>query len=113
MLLDVYWHSIDPTQADGQFCDRGESYLSAVFVRNDAQRRAAEATKKNVQIAMKDKPVATRILPAGPFYRAEEYHQDYAKKNPEHYGMYRLGCRRDARLQQVWGDQAAKPVAQH
>jgi peptide methionine sulfoxide reductase msrA/msrB len=106
-LLWTFWHNIDPFQSDGQACDTGPSYHTAVFVRGAAQRRAASASRQ--QIAERfQREVATQVLTAGPFYPAEEYHQDYAKKNPVRYGMYRTGCGRDRRLKAVWGDEAGK-----
>jgi peptide-methionine (S)-S-oxide reductase len=104
-LLDVYWHNIDPTVADRQFCDVGTQYRSAIFVHDAAQRKAAEASRAEVQKQL-GVPVKTQIVDAGPFYRAEEYHQDYAKKNPIRYRYYRHGCGRDARLQELWGAEA-------
>ncbi|HEX6747106.1 MAG TPA: peptide-methionine (S)-S-oxide reductase MsrA [Longimicrobium sp.] len=104
-LLDVYWHNIDPISTNGQFCDHGPEYRSIVFYRNAAQRRAAEASKTTVQ-AHFTRPVTTEIAAATPFYAAEDYHQDFAEKNPGHYNAYRLGCRRDARLLALWGDAA-------
>jgi len=104
-LLDVYWHNIDPTVADRQFCDVGTQYRSAIFVHDAAQRQAAEASLAAVQKQL-GVPVKTQIVDAGPFYRAEEYHQDYYKKNPLRYRYYRYGCGRDARLVELWGPQA-------
>jgi peptide-methionine (S)-S-oxide reductase len=104
-LLDVYWRNVDPLDARGQFCDRGTQYTTAIFVADDEQRRLAEASKAALQERFSGK-VATAILPAGPFWRAEDYHQDYYKKNPLRYQMYRYGCGRDARLDQVWGSEA-------
>lgn len=101
-LLDVYWRSIDPTVKDAQFCDRGDQYRSAIFVRNDAERKLAEASKKRVASELK-KPVHTQIADATPFYAAEEYHQDFYKKNPAKYKFYRWNCGRDQRLEQIWG----------
>jgi peptide-methionine (S)-S-oxide reductase len=103
-LLDVFWHNVDPGDAGGQFCDQGPQYRSAIFVHGDAQRRAAEASK--AAVAAKLGKAATLILPAGPFYRAEGYHQDFAEKNPLRYSFYSTGCGRAARLKQVWGDAA-------
>ena len=106
-LLDVYWHNIDPTQDDGQFCDRGKQYRSAIFVRGTAQRRRAEESKHAIEASKRLKgPIVTPILPFTAFYPAEEYHQDYYKKNPEHYHAYRTGCGRDRRLREVWGAEA-------
>lgn len=103
-LLQLFWHNIDPLDAGGQFCDRGEQYSAAIFVADDAQRRLAEASK---QTAAQEKqaggPIVTRILPAAAFYPAEEYHQDYYRKNPVRYRFYRTSCGRDRRLEEVWG----------
>jgi peptide-methionine (S)-S-oxide reductase len=96
-LLDVYWHNIDPTVTDRQFCDVGNQYRSAIFVRDAAQRKAAEASLAAVQTKL-GKPVKTQIVDASTFYPAEGYHQDYYKKNPVRYQYYRWGCGRDARL---------------
>jgi peptide methionine sulfoxide reductase msrA/msrB len=104
-LLWTYWHNINPFQADGQACDIGPNYHTAVFVRNPDQRRLASATRQQI-LDRFHRDVATQILTAGPFYAAEDYHQDYAKKNPVHYGMYRQGCGRDRVLRQIWGDEA-------
>jgi peptide-methionine (S)-S-oxide reductase len=106
-LLDVFWHNIDPFQKDGQFCDHGTQYRSAIFYKDEAQRKAAEESKRKLEEDPRFKgKIATEIVPAGPFYRAEEYHQQYARKNPLRYRVYRLGCGRDARLKQVWGEAA-------
>ncbi len=109
-LLWTFWHNIDPFQTDGQACDTGPNYHTAVFVRGAAQRRVASAARQQI-IDRFHKDVATQILTAGPFYPAEEYHQDYAKKNPVRYGMYRTGCGRDRRLRAIWGDEAGKVSA--
>jgi peptide-methionine (S)-S-oxide reductase len=101
-LVEIYWENIDPLTANGQFCDRGEQYRSAIFYRDEAQRRVAEESKKKVAERLKGK-VVTLILPASAFYPAEEYHQDYYKKNPFRYGLYRKGCGRDELLEQIWG----------
>ena len=100
-------HNIDPFQADGQACDTGPNYHTAIFVRDPEQRRAASASKQ-VIIDRFHREVATQILTAGGFYPAEEYHQHYAKKNPVRYGMYRTGCGRDRQLRAIWGDDAGK-----
>jgi peptide-methionine (S)-S-oxide reductase len=106
-LLDVYWHNIDPTQADGQFCDHGSQYRTAIFYANDAQKKAAEASKARLEQDPRFKGrIATQILPAGKFYRAEEYHQNFCKLNPLRYTSYYEGCGRPTRLKQIWGDQA-------
>ena len=104
-LLDVYWRNIDPFDDKGQFCDKGNQYRSAIFVANDEQRLMAEASKRKLKERF-GHAIETEILPAGPFYRAEEYHQDYYRKNPLRYRFYRFSCGRDARLKQVWGDEA-------
>ena len=101
-LLDVFWRNIDPTVADRQFCDVGSQYRSAIFVHDAAQRKAAEASLAAVAKKL-GLPVKTQIADAGRFYPAEEYHQDYAKKNPLRYRYYRHGCGRDARLEELWG----------
>src|SRR5688572_18797053 len=101
-LVERFFATIDPLDAGGQFCDRGDQYRSAIFVANAAERRIAEAAKARVERRL-GRPVATQILPRGAFYRAEEYHQDYYRKNPVRYRFYRWNCGRDARLEQVWG----------
>ena len=106
-LLWTFWHNIDPFQADGQACDTGPNYQTAVFVRSPEQRQAASASKQTIADRF-HRDVATQILTAGPFYAAEEYHQHYATKNPVRYGMYRTGCGRDRRLRAIWGDDAGK-----
>ena len=103
-LLDVFWRNIDPTQRDGQFCDHGSQYRTAIFYHNDEQKKLAEASKAALE---KGKPfkgeIVTELAAAPQFYRAEEYHQDFYKKNPARYKLYRTGCGRDARLQALWG----------
>jgi peptide-methionine (S)-S-oxide reductase len=103
-LLEVFWRNVDPTQRDGQFCDHGSQYRTAIFYHNEEQRKAALASKAQVE---KTKPfkgaIVTEITAAPEFYRAEEYHQDFYKKNPARYKFYRAGCGRDARLQALWG----------
>ncbi|MED5373934.1 MAG: peptide-methionine (S)-S-oxide reductase MsrA [Myxococcota bacterium] len=104
-LLQVYWHNIDPTQSDGQFCDHGDQYRSAVFTDDPAEKAAFQASKAKVREQLGE-PVATKLLPEATFWVAEEYHQDYYRKNPSSYLRYRKGCGRDARLKQLWGEQA-------
>jgi methionine-S-sulfoxide reductase len=107
-LLDVFWRQIDPTQKDGQFCDHGRQYRSAIFVHDDAQRRLAEASRDALQRSGRFRdPIATEIVPASTFWPAEEYHQDYAKKNPIRYRYYRGGCGRDRVLGRIWGEVAS------
>jgi peptide-methionine (S)-S-oxide reductase len=101
-LLDVFWHNIDPLAKDRQFCDHGDQYRSAIFYHDEEQRALAEASKAEVEKRF-EQPVATQIVPTGPFYKAEEYHQDYYKKNPIRYKFYRYNCGRDARLEELWG----------
>ena len=103
-LLEVFWRNVDPTQRDGQFCDQGTQYRTAIFYHNDEQKTLAEASKAALQ---KNKPfkgdLVTEITAAPVFYRAEEYHQDFYKKNPTRYQLYSTGCGREARLQTLWG----------
>lgn len=102
-LLDVLWHHIDPTDAGGQFVDRGPQYRSAIFYANETEKRLAEASKKRLgESGQFTKPIVTDILPLGEFYPAEEYHQDYFKKNPIRYKYYRGGSGRDAFLEKAW-----------
>jgi peptide-methionine (S)-S-oxide reductase len=102
-LLDVFWRSIDPLVKDQQFCDRGDMYRTAIFYSNDQERQLAETSKKAVEAKFKPRVVFTQIAPAGPFYKAEEYHQDYYVKNPVRYKFYRYNCGRDQRLEELWG----------
>ena len=103
-LLRYFWRHIDPLDDGGQFCDRGFSYLSAVFYSNEEEQLAAQASLKEVQALFPDDTVATRILAANRFWPVEEYHQEYADKNPLRYGFYRRGCRRDSRVNALWSD---------
>lgn len=103
-LLDVFWHNVDPTDARGQFCDKGNPYRSAIFYSNNKQKQLADASKNAFIQAGRFKEIATLILPASKFYPAEEYHQDYAEKNPLKYKFYRFTCGRDKRLKEVWRD---------
>ena len=106
-LLEVFWHNVDPLQANGQFCDHGEQYRSAIFYKGEAQKRAAEASKARLEQDPRFKgKIATQIVPASTFYPAEDYHQDFYKKNPVRYRTYREGCGRDARLKALWGESA-------
>jgi len=106
-LLDIFWHNVDPFDGGGQFCDRGTQYRSAIFYLDEAQRQAAEASKAKLEEQPRFKgKIVTQIVPASTFYPAEEYHQDFYKKNPVRYNQYRLGCGRDARLKQIWGEAA-------
>jgi peptide-methionine (S)-S-oxide reductase len=106
-LLDTFWVSIDPTVKDRQFCDSGSQYRTAIFFHDETQRKAAEASKAALEKTKPFKqPIVTQIVAAGPFYPAEDYHQDYYKKNPVRYQIYRTGCGRDARLKELWGERA-------
>jgi len=101
-LLNHFWHNIDPTVKDRQFCDVGHQYRSAIFVHNAEQRKLAEESKKKTAAEL-GKPVYTEIVAAGPFYKAEEYHQNFYKKSELRYKFYRWNCGRDQRLKQLWG----------
>jgi len=103
-LLEVFWHNIDPTQRNAQFCDHGSQYRAAIFYHNDEQKRLAEASRA---VIVKNKPfkeeIVTEIAGAADFYPAEDYHQDFYKKNPVRYKFYKTGCGREARLRELWG----------
>lgn len=106
-LLDVFWKHIDPTDPGGQFVDRGSQYRSVIFYHNEEQRQLAEKSRDALEKSGKfKKPIVTEILPYSSFYEAEEYHQDYYKKNPVRYKLYRWNCGRDKRLKEIWGDKA-------
>ena len=111
-LLTAFWHSVDPTDPGGQFGDPGQSYQTAIFVHDEAQRRAAEASKAAAQEALGETIVAP-IEDTGPFYPAEGYHQDHYEKNPLRYRFYRCNCGRDDRIEQVWGDRAFEGIPDH
>jgi peptide methionine sulfoxide reductase msrA/msrB len=109
-LLDAFWHNIDPITLDGQFCDFGPQYHTAIFYRNAAQQHLAEASKRRLEASGRfHQPIVTAIVPAGAFYPAEEYHQHYYKKNPARYRLYRAGCGRDRGLKELWSDAAGTP----
>lgn len=102
-LLDVFWRQIDPTDPDGQFVDRGPSYRTAIFYHDEHQRQLAEASKAALAASGRfSRPIVTEILPAGPFYPAEAYHQDFYRKSPDHYAQYRAGSGRDLFLARHW-----------
>lgn len=108
-LLDYYWLQIDPFDDGGQFCDRGHSYLAAIFTANDEEREIAKKSKEKIQAMFPDRKVVTPILAATTFWPIkgeESYHQDYYKNNPIRYNYYRWGCGRDQRLKEVWGNRA-------
>jgi peptide-methionine (S)-S-oxide reductase len=103
-LLEVYWKNVDPYDQGGQFCDRGESYTTAIFAHTPEQKKLAEASKASLAVSGPFKqPIATVVRDAGPFTAAEDYHQDYYIKNPVRYKYYRYRCGRDDRLQAIWG----------
>ncbi|MCE8012292.1 peptide-methionine (S)-S-oxide reductase MsrA [Halomonas daqingensis] len=104
-LLHVFWRNIDPFAVDRQFCDVGEAYRSAIFYASDAERELAEATRDELAVRF-ERDIATEISPFEVFYPAEEYHQDYYRKNPVRYNYYKAACGRERRLEQVWGDEA-------
>ena len=106
-LLAVFWRNIDPTDGGGQFCDRGPQYRSAIFYADAEEEAVARSDKTRLEESM-DMTIATEILPRTEFYAAEEYHQDYYRKNPLRYHFYRQGCGRDQRLKQIWGAEAGK-----
>ena len=106
-LLDYYWHSIDPTTVDRQFCDVGSPYRTAIFAQDEAQLKTAQASLAALEKRKPFKePIVTQVVMGGPFYPAEDYHQDYYKKNPYRYQFYRQSCGRDARLKELWGKAA-------
>jgi len=106
-LLEVYWRNIDPFQADGQFCDRGDAYRTAIFAHDESQEGAARQSRQDIiGLDLEDRPIDTRIIPFEAFYPAEDYHQDFYQKNPVRYKYYRWRCGRDERLESLWGDQA-------
>jgi len=103
-LLEVFWVNVDPTDADGQFCDRGSQYRTGIFYHSEEQQAAAEASKKELQASGRiAKPIVTPVTEAKTFYRAEEYHQDYYQKSSFRYKLYRRGCGRDRVLDKLWG----------
>jgi len=109
-LVDWFWHNIDPVDANGQFCDKGSPYHSAIFTHDAAQQKTAEESKQALAASgrFKDR-IATKILPIGPFWVAEDDHQDYYKKNPHRYTYYKTACGRARRLEQIWGPPPKPP----
>jgi peptide-methionine (S)-S-oxide reductase len=104
-ILDVFWRNIDPTTPDAQFCDHGPQYRSAIFYHDETQKRLAEESKKKLAQSKPFKePIVTEITPAGEFYPAEEYHQNFYEKNPVRYRLYKYGCGRAKRLEELWGN---------
>lgn len=103
-LVDWFFQHVDPTQKDGQFCDHGKQYRTVVFYRNEVEKKAAEMAIANFKSSGKIKaPIVTEVVKSTEFWPAEGYHQDYYKKNPGVYQRYRIGCGRDARVQELWG----------
>jgi peptide-methionine (S)-S-oxide reductase len=106
-LLYVFWRTVDPVTKDAQFCDYGTQYRTGIFATSPAQLQQALASRADLERSGRLKrPIVTEILPAGPFYPAEDYHQDYYKKEPLRYNLYRFNCGRDARLDALWGPEA-------
>ena len=108
-LLDYFWVNHDPFDSRGQFCDKGSSYLAAIFVENDEQRELAETSRNQIQARFADQEIVTPILPLETFYPIqgkESYHQDFYKKSPVRYHAYRFACGRDGRLKDIWGKDA-------
>ncbi len=101
-LVRLFWHNVDPTTTDRQFCDRGPTYRAAIFAQTPAQRRTADASLAQVRARL-SQPVVATVRASAPFYAVDASHQDFARLNPARYEQYRRGCRRDARLQQIWG----------
>ena len=104
-LLEVFWRNVDPLTANAQFCDVGSQYRAGIFTHDETQRRLAEESKRAVAQRL-GKPVVTEVAAASKFWPAEEYHQDYYRKNPVRYNLYRAGCGRDQRLEAIWGPAA-------
>jgi peptide-methionine (S)-S-oxide reductase len=103
-LLEVFWHNVDPTVKDRQFCDHGDQYRTGIFYHDEEQKRLAEASKQELVDSGRFENVYTEVTAASTFYPAEEYHQDFYEKSPVRYKTYRYGCGRDARLRQLWGE---------
>jgi peptide-methionine (S)-S-oxide reductase len=113
-LLDIFWRTVDPTDSGGQFCDRGESYTTAIFATTPQQRQSAEISKRLTDASgILENPIVTPILDASTFYPSEDYHQDYSTKNPIRYSFYRLSCGRDKQVRAIWGDEAYRGVDEH
>ncbi len=113
-LVEIFWRSVDPTDGGGQFCDRGQSYETAIFANSLEQKQQAEVSKRELgRSGVLGRPVVTPIEVAGPFYPAEDYHQDYYNKNPLRYGFYRYNCGRNARIEELWGEDAFRGIAKH
>lgn len=114
LLVEWFWRHHDPTDAGGQFCDRGRQYGPAIFVHDEEQRRVAEDSKKRLAVSnVFPKPVITPVVAFSSFYPAEDYHQRYFQKNPIRYKFYRFNCGRDAALRSLWGAQADRPFSEY
>ncbi|MGH7217765.1 MAG: peptide-methionine (S)-S-oxide reductase MsrA [Nitrospiraceae bacterium] len=104
-LLDAFWHNVDPVTPNAQFCDHGSQYRSAIFFQTDEEKRASETSKQAIEQSKRfTEPIVTQIVPASQFYPAEEYHQDFYKKNPLRYKIYKYNCGRAQRLEVLWGN---------
>ena len=113
-LLEVFWQNIDPFTPNAQFCDHGSQYRSAIFYHDEEQKRLAEASKQELEKSGRfTQPIVTEIVPAGEFYPAEDYHQDYYQNNPTRYKYYRYRCGRDARLEEIWGKAEGSAASGH
>jgi peptide-methionine (S)-S-oxide reductase len=104
-LLDAFWHNVDPVTPNAQFCDHGSQYRSAIFFQTEEEKRASDASKQAIEQSKRfNEPIVTQIVMASQFYPAEEYHQDYYKKNPVRYKFYKYNCGRAKRLEELWGN---------
>jgi peptide-methionine (S)-S-oxide reductase len=104
-LLDTFWHNVDPVTPNAQFCDHGSQYRSAIFFQTEEEKRASDASKQAIEQSKRfNEPIVTQIVMASQFYQAEEYHQDYYKKNPIRYKFYKYNCGRAQRLEALWGN---------
>ena len=113
-LLEVFWQNIDPFTPNAQFCDHGSQYRSAIFYHDEEQKRAAEASKQKLEKSGRfTQPIVTEIVPAGEFYPAEDYHQDYYQNNPVRYKYYRYRCGRDEALEKIWGKAEGSAALDH
>jgi peptide-methionine (S)-S-oxide reductase len=111
-LVDIFWRTIDPVDAGGQFCDRGDSYRSGIFTNGAEQKQIADKSKQDLIASGRFKqPIATEITDGAKFFKAEDYHQDFYKKDPGRYYSYRAGCGRDARIKALWGAEAGGKIA--
>jgi len=109
-LLFAFFHSVDPTDGGGQFCDRGHSYTTAIYAVGNAQLEAAEKARAEAQAELGSRQIVTEIVAAPTFWPAEDYHQDFYQKNPLRYKYYRTACGRDQRIESIWGDAAMKGI---